>query len=546
MELVASETGNVLTLPTEQQDEIEKTTEAHIRVPGKLLASVLDGGKSSAYAAHLLALKASKPAGWALNQHHCMKLGISARSFKTGIRMLRKCAGLQRSQPAGRKGYAVENDFIGTVRTNYVRLPLHAIGFDTKVLAFSLAVLLSPKPTKAAQAARRIGIKSPKTASKLAKASKTAGLIEIYQGPRSELWTGRSGINFADFADLGKNDPAKNDIAKNDPAHKILEEGKEYRKGSSSETENARARVLKPARTERSSFKDETTPDDDTHSLSVKDARESIKFEEIILPDWKAGSHRFPDLPETEFYGQAMDQEQFFAWINALGGLPPHLRSMAAYRQMDEIAAMLTGSLLSNGRALGCDRDNYMCLEGFEAMIGIIRAVCEEDAAYARNGRTLKTLHYVAKRLVKKTAKYDFSWSLNRPPLPRYKGAAFDNASRLCSYAFAELGRAGFPMIKDTMLSTLSVEQMADMIAKFGYDIVKSTIDAFVKREEVATIMAEGRKARRFGWFAELIQATFAERQRRDLAQANERRQVLSARRSARKGKKAAADEIPF
>jgi hypothetical protein len=64
---------------------------------------MLDHGKQSAYGVHLLAIKASKPTGWTLNQAFCAKLGISSRSFKSGVALLRKQVGLERYQPKGRK-----------------------------------------------------------------------------------------------------------------------------------------------------------------------------------------------------------------------------------------------------------------------------------------------------------------------------------------------------------------------------------------------------------------------------------------------------------
>lgn len=506
--------------------------QASVRVPNKLIGALLDKGKDSAYGLHLLAIKASKPCGWTLNHIYCKKHGISSRGFKAGLKLLRSEIGLERSQPAGRKGYAVESDPIGLVQSNYTSIPQHLLALDSKVLALGIAGLSGPKPVKAALLAKRLGIRSPKTASHLAKAAKKAGIVEIYQGVRGEMWVGRGGINFAEFLHLGKNDLAKNDLAKNDPTHKKTEGDKEYRTGSSSETVNPSARVLKTARRRGSSFKDETTPQDNLAALRFKSARDKIRFDELILPDWKVGgSFKFPDLPEGEFYGQSMDRKNFDAWVRASGGLPSHLTSIHAFRQMDEIATMLATSYLPNGHRLGRDRDGYQCLDSFDALVGVIIAVCKEDAERAQKGRTLKNLHYVAGQLFQKTRKHDFSWALNRSVLADgISKEAFDDASYLGSDAYRELGRRNFPMVKDTMLSTYSIEHLAKMIQTLGRATVVAALNEFIKCDDLSTSI-EGARAKNFSWFEDVVsqhQATqIAER---ELQRENAARQRRNSR----------------
>lgn len=473
----------------------------------------------------MLAIKASKPSGWTLNHIYCKKLGISSRAFKAGLKLLRSEIGLERSQPAGRKGYAVESDPIGLVQSNYTSISEHLLSLDSKVLALGVAGLSGPKPVKAALLAKRLGIRSPKTASHLAKAAKKAGIVEIYQGVRGEMWVGRGGINFAEFLHLGKNDLAKNDLAKNDPTHKKTEGDKEYRTGSPTETVNHTPRGLRPARTDDKCFSENLSA-----PASHAEMRASIAFEEIVLPDWKTGGRfKFPDLPEDEFYGQTMDRKNFDAWVRASGGLPSHLTSIHAYRQMDEIATMLTKSHLANGHQLGRDRDGYECLDGFNAMIGVIIAVGKEDAAQALKGRTLKNLHYVAGRLFQKTRKHDFSWALNRPILSgRISKEDFDNAASIGSDAFRELGRRKFPMIKDKMLSTFSIECLAGLIQSFGRSVVVGALNEFIKADDLSTVFEGTRRASSFMWFEDMVsqhQATqIAERELQRESTARQRR----------------------
>ncbi len=529
---VASEDGASL---SSDRSPTTKEVEPHVRIPVELLGAVLDHGKISIAGAHLLAIKAAQPAGWTLNQVYCSKLGISSRSFKAGVRLLRASIGLVRSQPSGRKGYAIENNPIGKVRRNYVKLQRRALSLDSKIIAYGLAVILSPKPCTSAAAAQRIGIRSPKTAAKVAKHARDAGIIEIFQGVRAEILVGRPGTIFTGIHDLGKNDTAKNDLAKNGPTQvsckssancKTPTKLKESSRASSSSLANVVASV----------------EDDDAAAR-----RSGIRFDEIVLPDWRAGEFKFPELPAGSgfSYGQAMGREQFEAWIAASGGLPPHLRSLAAYRQMDEIAAMLIGSTYS-GRLLGLDRDGYSCVRGFDAMIGIIRAVCAEDAALAKKGRTLKTLHFVARRLLKQSAKFDFTWALNRPAIGRYTKQAIDEAASICSDAYRELSKIGFPMIKDGMFSTLSIEEMADLLSKHGRRSVVGAFNEFISRHDIKTTIGEGRKISGFSWFDDIVSG-YAERARNlAIAKRDEDLRQAAGRRAARKTRKKPANEISF
>jgi hypothetical protein len=99
----------------------------YTRVPNNLLGKVLDHGKISAYAVHLLALKCGKGAGFSLSQVAVNKpanaqslrrrrskryrdnpvpekpgYDIGERGFEQGIALMKRVGVLQRSQPTRR------------------------------------------------------------------------------------------------------------------------------------------------------------------------------------------------------------------------------------------------------------------------------------------------------------------------------------------------------------------------------------------------------------------------------------------------------------
>jgi hypothetical protein len=225
-----------------------------VRVPNALLGKVFDGGRASAYAAHLLAIKVLHGSGrpWALNETHvACTYGIGRRGFRLGIARLRdKAVGaitadapepagaIRRGQPGPREGTRGWGRWAASAMTEilqagacrWVPLPSGLLGDDSFVVAMILAVLLSPKPVRPADAAARFGVTSPATIRRLAQAAVRSGAVAETRGPRNAIMLGRpplgcqaaethpapaavagaTSVSGRPAADLARNVPAKN------------------------------------------------------------------------------------------------------------------------------------------------------------------------------------------------------------------------------------------------------------------------------------------------------------------------------------------------
>ena len=115
-----------------------------VRIPNNLLGKVLDHGRASADAAHLLAIKLHQfdfPGG-ALNEGHCRReYGIGRRSFRAGIRLLKKTGALKRTQP-NHRAYAVET--VADPSHNFALIEEKVLQAPSSLVAFTLAVTLPP------------------------------------------------------------------------------------------------------------------------------------------------------------------------------------------------------------------------------------------------------------------------------------------------------------------------------------------------------------------------------------------------------------------
>jgi hypothetical protein len=183
-----------------------------VRVPCNLLGMILDHGRASAYAAHLLAIKASKGSSFVLNERHVAhEYGLSRRAFQIGMRLLKKTKVLERSQ-SSRRAYATE--VLAASSYNYVLIDEGLLKAKSTLVAYILAVNLSPDPLHPAKVAKRLGIKTSGTWRKLVHAAVERGDVARTVTGRGATLLARRGFNF----DLVKNEPAKNVPAKIDAA----------------------------------------------------------------------------------------------------------------------------------------------------------------------------------------------------------------------------------------------------------------------------------------------------------------------------------------
>ena len=208
------------------------TATAHVQLPNHLLGRLLDQGRASAYAVHLLAIKMTKGPGFVLNNKHLEKnYGISDHGFrKRGLPVLKRSGVLDRQQSGGRE-FATETLAETARGDRYVAISDALLTQDSDLVALILAIKLAPHAASPLHFAGRIGIKSPKTVKRLLAAMdelKRSGVdlgIQTREGPRNKIEIGRDGAKFTQVADdLGKNDRGKNDPGKNRPTHRKQEE----------------------------------------------------------------------------------------------------------------------------------------------------------------------------------------------------------------------------------------------------------------------------------------------------------------------------------
>jgi hypothetical protein len=109
----------------------------------------------------------------------------------------------------------------------YVSIPDDLLTVPSAVLAFVLVVRLSPNAMTPEEAARRIGVRSRKTARRIYKAAMETQLIADRKVAHGRIEVARGGHVFTHLDQLnqvGKNVLAKNVMAKNVTAHSSLEE----------------------------------------------------------------------------------------------------------------------------------------------------------------------------------------------------------------------------------------------------------------------------------------------------------------------------------
>ena len=195
------------------------------RMPCNLLGKILDQGRASAHAAHLLAIKCSKGPGFTLNETHVRKEHrIGERAFRAGIAVLKRSGVMERWQTGA---WFAEEELADPSR-NFVLFDQQLLKADTNVVAFALVANLSPDPMRPAEVAARFGVKSRMTIRKLVKASIADDFISTDSDEKGAILVARKGYKFS----LAKNVVAKNVVAKNVATHRRREKSTGKRKAS--------------------------------------------------------------------------------------------------------------------------------------------------------------------------------------------------------------------------------------------------------------------------------------------------------------------------
>lgn len=195
-------------------DKVSSNTDK-ISVPNIALGMVLDNGRASAYAAHLLAISAAHGTGFSLNKWHVRDTyGMGLRGFAAGIKLLTDSRVLDRQQ-AGPKQFAQDISLVSTAPP-FVRFPRALLGENSTLVAFILAALMSPTPRPAGVIGKRVGVRSRTSVGALVVAARRLGVVDVSIGQHNAILVGRPLAS--------KNVVSKNVVSKNVATQKIMED----------------------------------------------------------------------------------------------------------------------------------------------------------------------------------------------------------------------------------------------------------------------------------------------------------------------------------
>lgn len=405
------------------------------RVPNSFIGRLLDHGKASADALHLLAIKIQHFdfAGGALNQAHARKAyGVKRPSFRAGIRLLKQTGVLERGQ-AGRRTFARER--LAAHGDGYVLVNPALLKEPSAVTAFALAANLCPRPVPPAEIARRIGITAAGTIRKLAKAAIAGGYVAHATVTRGKLLIGRRGHVF-DPVDLVKKVPTKKVPAKNVTTHRDTEDSTEYERNPLQHATRSNERGALVV------------------DLNEDTTRKELGPEWITLKDWRAS--RFWAERYRAFTGSISWKEWSLPYwegrLEYYGGAPAHLHQPQAHRQVLEIAHELNALLQ---------------IDDVPRIVGVLAFwICEQHA----RGKPIRSLGLVAEKLARRCEDGDDSWLYDIPT--RLPQAEFKEAAELAATCVDALKNYGFGVSERILLCTGEVERLALMIRKSRHDFV--------------------------------------------------------------------------
>ncbi len=205
-----------------QESFIRNARKAHqgtyTRVSTKLVAMLLDGGRATAHALRLLAVKSSLPCDHVMNVVDFeQNRDISHRSFEQGIARMVKTGVLIRDPNGGNASgggsrYANET-LLDPGSKAYLVVPDFLLKRKSKQHAFEVAMAIAVQLHKAAEPrsfrlddlAKRIGIRSHTTAVKVVRALQSLGLIAVREAPGLPTLVAQSGYVFAPIDGVSKN-----------------------------------------------------------------------------------------------------------------------------------------------------------------------------------------------------------------------------------------------------------------------------------------------------------------------------------------------------
>lgn len=417
-----------------------------IQMPNEIVGRLLDNGRGSIYALHLVAIKVSHGTGFVLNEKHVAKpfdrggYDIGRRSFRAAIRLLKGTSVLDRHQRQRR--FATEQ--LLQPGSGHVRVPRYLLRIRSDLLAFIITVNLSPTPQRPEAVARRIGIKGRVAIRLLAKQAIKLGEVASETRSRGAIWLARKGHIF----DQVENVPAENVPAENVPTQSQL-------------TERAQ-------RTETNTEK--SVPPSQYENPAVRGGEGDF----IRLNDWTATAYFKSLLRGWENLERLRAEPPPFhirTWADTARrlGLPQHLSTPSAHIQACEIANLLTWRCRGNGRRVEPTR----CLE----------ALAHEIALDVRRGRTIRSFGLAAERLYRRACDGDLSWAFDWPTT--LSPEEVQSAHTVALRAIRILEGRCFNHLRRELLSTSELEQIHSLVENFGRDMVLRGIEETCRQKDI-------------------------------------------------------------
>lgn len=186
----------------------ERFERGFVKVPVDAIGRLLDGGRSSIAALHLLAIKCAYPPTWSLSEGFVRRqYGIGRHRFRSGIDRLKKTGVLSRVRRD--RGYCTEQ--INFRSPRFVPFPRRLLRQPSTVVAMVLVTFLSPTPTRRNDAAHRLGIRSATTVRELTNAVIATGAVAWVEGKHGEIHFGRPLRNLLNNFPPDENVPANLD-----------------------------------------------------------------------------------------------------------------------------------------------------------------------------------------------------------------------------------------------------------------------------------------------------------------------------------------------
>jgi hypothetical protein len=371
----------------------------------------------------------------------------------------------------------------------------------SRLVAFVLAVNLSPEPMTPAQVGKRIGITARGTLRKLVAAAKRQQAIAVATID-GRTWVARGGYIFDQVGGVVKNGTAVNGTAVNGTAHvrcktPTLDERKKLQYGTL-------APAARRAPPEEEGSQEGQPPclggnAEKTAEALVAAATKAAAAplpDEITLAPWVNTLRRGEIALELELAtdGARLDEAggvthaSWLAWLARYGEAPAHLKTPAAYRE----------ALTLGNEIVAHDPADLML---WQALPGIAFAVMQA----VKRGKPIRSLGFIAVKLLRNTTAGDWSWAFDIPST--LAPEIFNVAAVWARYWVPQLEAAQIPLQREALLGTIQVEQLNDYLQRYGANAIAAGLKARLgSRQE----WPQAGSVCAWHWFDEAIKAAAA------------------------------------